>query len=109
MLMSSARARGECGFNFLDSWSYSIEWVWDLGTKSMWHYFRKVKCQLGDTSGSSLLEFNVNLMLEFNLILIGYSRPLHVSGLVVSTTGFKSENPRSFPCRANLILACVNA
>ena len=24
---------GKCGFNFLGSWSYSKEWVWNLGTK----------------------------------------------------------------------------
>ena len=42
---------GECGFNSLGSWSCSKEWVWDLGTKSMSHCFREVKCQLGDTSG----------------------------------------------------------
>ena len=63
MLMSYARARGECGFNFLGSWSYSKEWVWNLGTKSMLHCFRKVKCQLGDIRGSSLPEFNVNYKL----------------------------------------------
>ena len=47
------------GFNFLDSWSYSKEWVSHLGAKSMLHCFRKMKCQLGDTPGSSLQEFNV--------------------------------------------------
>ena len=24
---------GECSFNSLGSWSYSREWVWNLGTK----------------------------------------------------------------------------
>ena len=24
---------GECGFNSLGSWSYSKEWVWNLGAK----------------------------------------------------------------------------
>ena len=24
---------GDCGFNFLGSWSYSKEWVWNLETK----------------------------------------------------------------------------
>ena len=60
MLMSYARARGECDFNFLGSWSYSKEWVWNLGTKSILHCFRKVKCQLGDILGSNLPEFNVS-------------------------------------------------
>ena len=55
----TACARGESGFNFLGSWSYSKEWVWSLGTKSMLHYFEKVKCKLSDTPGSSLPEFNV--------------------------------------------------
>ena len=40
---------GERGFNSLGSWSYSKEWVWNLGTKSMLHCFWEVKCQLGDT------------------------------------------------------------
>ena len=35
---------GECGFSSVGSWSYSKEWVWKLGTKSMLHCFRKVKC-----------------------------------------------------------------
>ena len=38
----------ECGYNSLGSWSYSKEWLWNLGTKSMLHFFREVKCQLGD-------------------------------------------------------------
>ena len=41
---------GECGFNSLESWSCSKEWVWNLGSKSMLHCFREVKCQLCDTS-----------------------------------------------------------
>ena len=36
---------GEPSFNSLESWSYSKEWVWNLGTRI--HSF--VKCQLGDT------------------------------------------------------------
>ena len=60
MLMSYERVRGECGFNFLGSWSYSKKWVWNLGTKSTLYCFRKVKCQLGDTPGSSVPEFNVS-------------------------------------------------
>ena len=42
---------GECGFNSLGSWSYSKEWVLDLGTQSLLHCYREVKCQLGDTPG----------------------------------------------------------
>ena len=42
---------GECDFNYFGSWSYSWEWVWNLGIKGMLHYFREVKCQLGDTPG----------------------------------------------------------
>ena len=41
---------GECGFCSLESWSYSKEWV-NLGTKSMWHCSREIKCQQGDTPG----------------------------------------------------------
>ena len=44
----------------LGSWSYSKDWPWNLWAEGMLHCFRKVKCQLGDTSGSSLLEFNVS-------------------------------------------------
>ena len=40
---------GECGFNYLGSWSFSKECAWNLGTKSMLHCFRKEKCQLSDT------------------------------------------------------------
>ena len=40
---------GECSFKFLGSWTFSKELVWNLGTKSMLHCFREVKCQLGDT------------------------------------------------------------
>ena len=58
--MSYACACRDCGFNFLGNWSYSKEWVWKLGTKIMLHCFRKVKCKLRDTSGSSLLEYNVS-------------------------------------------------
>ena len=50
---------GECGFNFLGSWSYYKKWVWNLGTKRMLHSFSKGKCQMRDTPGSSLPEFNV--------------------------------------------------
>ena len=42
---------GECGFNSLGSCFYSKEWMWNLGTKSMLHCFREVKCQLGITPG----------------------------------------------------------
>ena len=42
---------GECGFDFLGTWSYSKEWVWNLGTKDMLHCFREVKYQLGETPG----------------------------------------------------------
>ena len=42
---------GECGFNCLGSWSYSREWVSNLGTKSLLHCYREMKCQLSDTSG----------------------------------------------------------
>ena len=49
-----------CGFNFLGSWSFSKEWVWNLGTKCMLHCFKKVKCKLGDTPRSSLPDFNVS-------------------------------------------------
>ena len=48
------------GFNFLGSWSFSKEWVWNLGTKCMLHCFKKVKCKLGDTPRSSLPDFNVS-------------------------------------------------
>ena len=44
----------------LGSRSYSKDWPWNLGTKGMLHCFRKVRCQLGDTPGSSLLKFNVS-------------------------------------------------
>ena len=47
--MSYACARSECDFNFLGSWFYSKEWVWNLGTKILLHCFRKVKYKLGDT------------------------------------------------------------
>ena len=40
----------KCGFSSVGSWSCSKEWVWRLGTKSMLHCFREVKCQQGDTS-----------------------------------------------------------
>ena len=40
---------GECGFNSLGRWSYSKEWMRNLGTKGMLHCFREVKCQLGHT------------------------------------------------------------
>ena len=43
---------GVCGFNSLESWSYSKKWVLNLGTKNMLHCFKEVKCQLrDDTSG----------------------------------------------------------
>ena len=32
------------GFSSLESWSYSKEWMWNLGTKSMLHFVREVKC-----------------------------------------------------------------
>ena len=38
----------ECGLNSLGRWSYSKKYVWNLGTKSMLHCFREVKCQLGE-------------------------------------------------------------
>ena len=41
----------EFGFSSLGSWSYSKEWIWNLGAISMLHCFRKVKCQQGDTAG----------------------------------------------------------
>ena len=47
ILMSYSR---ECDFNSLGSWSYFKEWVWNLRTKGILHYFREVKCQLCDTS-----------------------------------------------------------
>ena len=37
----------ECTFCSLGSWSYSKEWV-KLGTKSMWHCSREVKCHQDD-------------------------------------------------------------
>ena len=40
-----------CGFRFLSSRSYSKEWVWYLGIKSMLYCFREMKCQQNDTSG----------------------------------------------------------
>ena len=40
---------GECSFNSLGSWSYSKEWVSNLGTQSLLHCYRQVKCQLSDT------------------------------------------------------------
>ena len=42
---------GECGFSSLGSCSYFKEWVCNLGTKSMLHCVREVKCQQGDTPG----------------------------------------------------------
>ena len=33
--------RGEC----------SEEWIWNLGARSMLHYFREVRCQQGGTLG----------------------------------------------------------
>ena len=42
---------GECGFDFLGTWSYSKEQVWNLGTKDMLHCFREVKYQLVETPG----------------------------------------------------------
>ena len=39
------------GFRFLSSRSYSKEWVWHLGIKSMLYCFREMKCQRNDTSG----------------------------------------------------------
>ena len=44
---------GKSSFNSLGSWSYSKEWVWNLGTKSMLYCIREVKCQQGDTPGIS--------------------------------------------------------
>ena len=41
----------ECSFSSLGSCSYFKEWVWNLGTKSMLHCFREMKCQVSDTSG----------------------------------------------------------
>ena len=41
----------ECSFNSLGKWSYSREWVWNVGTKSMLHCFTEMKCQVSDTSG----------------------------------------------------------
>ena len=46
ILMSYSR---ECDFNSLGSWSYFKEWVWNLRTKDILHYFREVKCQLCET------------------------------------------------------------
>ena len=40
---------GECGFSSLGSWYYFKEWMWNLGTKSMWQCSREVKCQQDDT------------------------------------------------------------
>ena len=40
---------GECSFNSLGSWSYSKEWVSNLGTQSLLHCYWEAKCQLGDT------------------------------------------------------------
>ena len=37
----------ECTFCSLGSWSYSKEWV-KLGTKSIWHCSREVKCHQDD-------------------------------------------------------------
>ena len=42
---------GEFGFSSLGSWSYSKEWVRNLGTISMLYYFREVKYQQGGTPG----------------------------------------------------------
>ena len=39
---------GEFSFCFLESCSYSKEWV-KLGTKGVWHCSSKVKCHQGDT------------------------------------------------------------
>ena len=50
----------ECDFNSLGSWSYSKEWVWNLGTRRMLHYFREVKCQLCDSSGIWYQQNNSN-------------------------------------------------
>ena len=44
----------EFGFSSLGSWSYSKEWVWNLGARSMLHCFREVKCQQGDTPGINI-------------------------------------------------------
>ena len=41
---------GESGFSYVESWSYSKEWVWRLEKESMLHCFREVKCQQDDTS-----------------------------------------------------------
>ena len=40
---------GECGFNSLGSLSYSKQGVSNLGTQSLLHCYREVKCHLGDT------------------------------------------------------------
>ena len=40
--------RGECGFNCLGSSSYSKECVSNLGTQSLLHCYRELKCLLGD-------------------------------------------------------------
>ena len=39
MLMMLMSYSGEYDFNSLGSWSYSKEWVWNLRTKSILHYF----------------------------------------------------------------------
>ena len=39
MLMMLMSYSGEYNFNSLGSWSYSKEWVWNLRTKSILHYF----------------------------------------------------------------------
>ena len=43
---------GECSFNSLGSWSYSKEWVWNLGTQIIHSFIPSyVKSQLVDTPG----------------------------------------------------------
>ena len=68
---------GECGFRSLGSWSYSKEWV-KLGTKSMWHCYREIKCQQGDTPG---IYYQVE-------IVVAEPHFLRVCDLMVSATEF---------------------
>ena len=55
---------GECDCNYLDSWSYSKDWVRSLGTKNMLHFTREVKCQHNRVTQ----EFNISkIFMQDNL------------------------------------------
>ena len=42
----------QCKFNSLGTCSYFKKWLWNLRTKGILHYFRELKYQLWDISGT---------------------------------------------------------